>query len=64
MHRISAWCDVENIASSRVMEKIGMKREGRLRDYRMQGGKWRDSFPYSILDYEWSSMKADKTGKL
>jgi ribosomal-protein-alanine N-acetyltransferase len=31
--RIQAFCDVENCASSRVLEKIGLEREGTLRRY-------------------------------
>jgi [ribosomal protein S5]-alanine N-acetyltransferase len=33
IHRISAFCDVDNVASARVMEKAGMQREGTLRRY-------------------------------
>ncbi len=29
--RVEAYCDVENVASARVLEKIGMQREGLLR---------------------------------
>ena len=60
LHRISAWCNVDNTASSRVMEKNGMQREGRLREFRMQQGKWSDSFLYPLLDYEWAKGKTDK----
>jgi [ribosomal protein S5]-alanine N-acetyltransferase len=31
VHRVWAVCDVDNLASARVMEKSGMEREGRLR---------------------------------
>ena len=31
--RIQAYCDVENCASARVLEKIGLEREGTLRRY-------------------------------
>ena len=31
VHRIWAVCDVDNRASARVLEKVGMEREGRLR---------------------------------
>jgi [ribosomal protein S5]-alanine N-acetyltransferase len=31
VHRVWAVCDVDNLASARVMEKAGMEREGRLR---------------------------------
>jgi len=60
LHRISAWCDVDNIASSRIMEKNGMQREGRLREFRSHQGKWRDSFLYSVLEHEWTKGKTDK----
>lgn len=33
VYRVWAVCDVENVASSRVLEKVGMQREGILRRY-------------------------------
>jgi len=33
MYRVWGYCDVENRASARVMEKVGMEREGLLRRY-------------------------------
>jgi RimJ/RimL family protein N-acetyltransferase len=59
LHRIYATCDIDNTASAHVMEKIGMQREGRLREYRLQGRNWRDQFIYAILDREWNDMKAN-----
>jgi len=53
LHRIWATCDSENLASSRVLEKVGMKREGQLRENVWTRGRWRDSFVYAILDREW-----------
>jgi len=52
LHRICATCDPANTASYRVMEKIGMKYEGLLRQHKLVKGKWRDSFQYSILEQE------------
>jgi ribosomal-protein-alanine N-acetyltransferase len=52
LHRIYATCDPANVASARVMEKIGMQREGHLRDHRWMKGKWRDSYLYAILEQE------------
>jgi RimJ/RimL family protein N-acetyltransferase len=49
LHRIHATCDPENRRSARVMEKIGMQYEGRLRDYTFEKGKWRDSLIYARL---------------
>jgi [ribosomal protein S5]-alanine N-acetyltransferase len=48
-NRIEAFCDVENKASSRVMEKCGMKPEGVLRQYAHLKGKFRDMKCYAIL---------------
>lgn len=33
IYRLSAFCDVENLASARVMEKAGLQKEGILRRY-------------------------------
>ena len=48
LHRIIATCDAENTASSRVLEKIGMRWEGLLREEKWAKGRWRDSLvtPY------------------
>ena len=48
--RISAVCDVENIASARVMEKAGLEKEGLLRRYLVHPGvsdEPRDCFSYA-----------------
>ena len=53
LHRIWAICDPDNAASARVLEKIGMIREGRLRQHKWYKEDWRDSYLYSILYPEW-----------
>lgn len=53
MHRVIATCDTRNIGSLRVMEKIGMRREGQLLRDRLQKGEWRDTYLYAILGDEW-----------
>ncbi len=50
LHRIWATADIENTASWRVMERVGMQREGLLRQDKQVRGSWRDSYLYSILD--------------
>ena len=54
LHRIFATCSSENIASARVLEKIGMRQEGYIREHEWIKGKWRDSLIYAILEHEWS----------
>lgn len=49
LHRIWATCHVDNAASARVLEKIGMRREGRLRENVKQRDGWRDSWLYALL---------------
>jgi RimJ/RimL family protein N-acetyltransferase len=51
--RIEARCDVRHTASSRVMEKAGMKFEGVLRKQVFSKGEHRDMKIYSILRDEW-----------
>ena len=53
LHRVWATCDVRNRASWRVMEKLGMRREGEFKKDLFQKGEWRDSYLYAILAEEW-----------
>lgn len=53
LHRIWARCVAENVASYRVLEKIGMRREGCLREEERMKGRWWDTLVYGILDLEW-----------
>lgn len=55
LHRIYSTADVLNVGSWRVMEKIGMKREGQLRESVWCKGRWRNSYLYSILKREWTA---------
>jgi len=57
LHRVFAMCDAENVRSARVMEKVGMVREGRLREHRCIRGRWRDSLVYGLLDREWDRLQ-------
>ena len=54
VHRVIATCQPENPASWRVMEKLGMQREGHLRKciYRDETTWW-DEYFYAILEEEW-----------
>jgi ribosomal-protein-alanine N-acetyltransferase len=51
IYRVWAVCDAENVASSRVLEKAGMTREGLLRRYALHpnvGDEPRDSLCYAL----------------
>jgi RimJ/RimL family protein N-acetyltransferase len=56
LHRISATCDVLNKASFNVLEKIGMKREGHLKEDIYLRNRWRDSYIYAILEQDWKNI--------
>lgn len=55
LHRIFGTCHPKNIASGKILKKIGMKFEGRLRENMLIRDGWRDSDLYSILENEWLS---------
>ncbi len=52
LHRLFVVCHPDNAASERVMLRIGMRREGLLRERRWAKGVWQSSLVYSILDHE------------
>ncbi|HET8780060.1 MAG TPA: GNAT family N-acetyltransferase [Agromyces sp.] len=54
LHRVTAGCFADNIASWRVMEKLGMRREQHgVRDSWHAELGWIDGFTYAILAEEW-----------
>jgi ribosomal-protein-alanine N-acetyltransferase len=54
LNRIEARCEIENVASERVMQKLGMQFEGVLRQHTQVMGKYRDLKLYSILKEDWA----------
>ena len=52
LNRIMTRCEVNNIASARVMEKVGMQLEGILRQHLFVKGRYWDLKIYSILREE------------
>lgn len=49
LHKIVAYHMVRNPASGRVMEKLGMQKEGLFRDHVKKSGQFEDSVAYGIL---------------
>jgi [ribosomal protein S5]-alanine N-acetyltransferase len=47
LHRIAVHCHPDHQPCARVLEKAGMTLEGRMRDYKMVRGQWRDSLLYA-----------------
>ncbi|GAB2566288.1 GNAT family N-acetyltransferase [Gracilibacillus alcaliphilus] len=57
LHRIIATCQPENKPSYRVMEKIGMRREGFFKQCIPHGDEWWDEYYYAILREEFLCEK-------
>ena len=53
LHRIVATCDVRNRGSWKVMQKLGLRREGRFRRDRTIKGAWRYTYLYARLADEY-----------
>jgi len=58
-HRVIATCQPENVASWRVAEKLGLRREAHFRAalYRAPGVWW-DEFFYALLDEEYAALRS------
>lgn len=52
-HRIEAQCDGRNLASARVMERLGMRREAHFIKNEFVKGEWTDALVYAVLAEEW-----------
>jgi [ribosomal protein S5]-alanine N-acetyltransferase len=53
LHRVHATHLTRNPASGRVMQKLGMRHEGRMREHFLKWGVFEDVERYGILDREW-----------
>jgi len=63
LHRVTAGCFADNVASWRVMEKLGMRREQHgVRDSWHAELGWIDGFTYAILAEEWATRRAGRPG--
>ena len=53
MNRVQAETDTRNLASARVLEKLGFVREGTLREDCVVNGEVSDSWVYGLIRREW-----------
>ncbi|MBE2219912.1 MAG: GNAT family N-acetyltransferase [Anaerolineae bacterium] len=53
LHRVTAVCDVKNIASARLLKRVGMRREAHFIDNIWFKGNWCSEYLYAILQDEW-----------
>ena len=61
LERLEARCAVDNVASQKVLERLGFRREGRLRDYFLLRGQRVDNFLYAILRRDFLPALRDTT---
>jgi len=52
-NRLEAFTDPRNIGSNRLLEKLGFRREGILRDYTFFRGRFLDDYMYALLRSDW-----------
>jgi len=55
--KVWARADPRNVASLRVLEKLGMQREGLLRKHQLRRGERVDRVYYGLLREEWQAMR-------
>ncbi|MGB8645766.1 MAG: GNAT family protein [Anaerolineae bacterium] len=55
LHRVRANCDPENLASAKLLERVGMRREGHTVESLRFKGRWASEYWYAILRREWET---------
>ncbi|KGM44929.1 GNAT family protein [Neobacillus niacini] len=62
LNRIGAVVYLENEASSNLLQKLGFKKEGVLRDYLFQNNSYHTTSMFSLLKREWELPAAESLG--
>ncbi len=62
-HRIQATTVLSNLASQRVLDKVGFKREGQLRNFRLVRGQPADYWMFSVLPGEVQARSNEQDAK-
>jgi RimJ/RimL family protein N-acetyltransferase len=57
LHRIMADCDPRNVASFRVMERLGMRREAQFIENEFLKGEWIGEIVCAMLEDEWRDLR-------
>ncbi len=60
LHRVYARVNASNGNSIRLLEKLGMRQEGRLREDEFFKGRYWDTLVYGMLEDEWRWRVADR----
>ena len=63
LNRVQAEADTRNVASARVLEKLGFVREGTLREDCVVNGEVSDSWVYGLIRREWQPSRSIGSGQ-
>lgn len=55
LHRITADCDVANVASVALLERLNFRREGHFIESYFDHGQWTSEYLYAMLRREWQT---------
>lgn len=58
VHRVRADTDVENLASVRLLERLGFRREAHFVESLWFKGRWASEYWYALLEQEWRATTA------
>ena len=58
-HRVIAVTDARNAPAARVLERVGMRREGHFLENVWFKGGWGDEYQYALLEREWRELRAN-----
>lgn len=59
VHRVWAHCVADNLGSARVLTKLGMRQEGRLREVEYFKDRYWDTLIFGILEQEWRELHVE-----
>lgn len=60
LHRIFGRLDARNAASAKLLERLGMRREGHILENEFVKGEWTDELLYAVLAREWAARRTTK----
>ena len=55
LHRVIARVDARNVASARVLARLGMRHEAHLVENELFKGEWADEDDFALLRREWEA---------
>lgn len=56
LHRVVARCDADNLASARLLARVGMRREGHCVENIWFKGAWGSEYLYALLQRQWAQQ--------